>query len=457
MTFKRYDPRKFILRQGDYGETFYIIMRGSVDVFKKFPGNDTEEHVAHLTVGSGFGELALLHDEPRAASVRSATRCEVAVLQKGEFVDTLRRAPQTRLMQGVNFLQQLSAIRTLKKMLKGEQQTFNRYLLMLSYHFHEIKVKVGNIIQMENAPVQHVVVVKSGALSLRHSVQSRRTNRRGNDQNSYGEDYEGEEDIDLDHCLRAKTPSQRQKIELCEIGPCQVFGVHEALSNSQSGVKVIAVQNSILLTMDASVFRRVLPKELHEIFHAETSAQLKWHGMRLEKEKIKLGKRRARTASAHRHRRQHRDQSPRGWSSRGTGTVVPRRPKTTQGTFSRSFLRPSTASMGLRPQLRYNAQRPSTSNSFTRFRLPQRKTLRSRNFGQVGGGIGGHEPRVKQNLPEQSTGIMETLPAATRLRMKMRKRKTVRQFHLARSNHPNVKKRSIWYSLRLSPTVHRQL
>ena len=48
---------------------------------------------------------------------------------------------------------------------------------------------------MENAPVQHVVVVKSGALSLRHSVQSRRTNRRGNDQNSYGEDYEEEEDI----------------------------------------------------------------------------------------------------------------------------------------------------------------------------------------------------------------------------------------------------------------------
>ena len=111
---------------------------------------------------------------------------------------------------------------------------------MLSYHFHEIKVKVGNIIQMENAPVAcrrgkigrflFNTPCNRGARTVEEMIRIamvKTTKRRK---------------ILISIVLARKDTVTEKKIELCEIGPRQFFGVHEALSNSQSGVKVIAVQ-----------------------------------------------------------------------------------------------------------------------------------------------------------------------------------------------------------------------
>lgn len=41
--------------------------------------------------GQSFGELALLSDEPRAATVRTETACEFAVLSRDDFVKVLKK------------------------------------------------------------------------------------------------------------------------------------------------------------------------------------------------------------------------------------------------------------------------------------------------------------------------------------------------------------------------------
>ncbi|RNA22292.1 cAMP-dependent kinase type II regulatory subunit-like [Brachionus plicatilis] len=61
-------PNEVIIRQGEPGNYFYIIARGVFDVFAK-RSNEEETRVAELGEHGYFGDLALLHNQPRCASV----------------------------------------------------------------------------------------------------------------------------------------------------------------------------------------------------------------------------------------------------------------------------------------------------------------------------------------------------------------------------------------------------
>ncbi|KAI8419974.1 hypothetical protein MSG28_008579 [Choristoneura fumiferana] len=69
---KRAEPGEYVIRQGDDGDNFYVIENGMFDVL--VTGEDGIEKVVHTYEGSGsFGELALMYNMPRAASVRAQT------------------------------------------------------------------------------------------------------------------------------------------------------------------------------------------------------------------------------------------------------------------------------------------------------------------------------------------------------------------------------------------------
>ena len=74
-----------MVEEGDEGDFFYIIERGSVDCVKRLEGGG-EKHIRTLFEGDGFGEKALISpSQKRTLTVRAKTSCRLLALDKSRF------------------------------------------------------------------------------------------------------------------------------------------------------------------------------------------------------------------------------------------------------------------------------------------------------------------------------------------------------------------------------------
>jgi len=78
-----------VIRQGDPGDYFYIIAKGTGVVTRTDPKG--ERQLAVLSPGDGFGEDSLISGEPRAASITMASDGVLIRLPKDDFLEFVRR------------------------------------------------------------------------------------------------------------------------------------------------------------------------------------------------------------------------------------------------------------------------------------------------------------------------------------------------------------------------------
>ncbi|HEX5230206.1 MAG TPA: FAD-dependent oxidoreductase [Bryobacteraceae bacterium] len=84
---QHFESGDLVFRQGDLGDSVYVIKRGECDVLQEKDGE--QKRLATLKAGDYFGEMALLSDRSRNATIRAATSLEVLIIPKEEF-DKLR-------------------------------------------------------------------------------------------------------------------------------------------------------------------------------------------------------------------------------------------------------------------------------------------------------------------------------------------------------------------------------
>lgn len=84
---KSFDEGDIIIREGDEGDVLYILYEGTVQVRRKTPSED-EFAVVNLTKEQNvfFGEVALIDQDKRSASVMALTDCKTLTLTNEDFI-----------------------------------------------------------------------------------------------------------------------------------------------------------------------------------------------------------------------------------------------------------------------------------------------------------------------------------------------------------------------------------
>jgi len=82
---------RYICRQGDIGDELYVVYRGEVEVLRE--SNDQEQVIYLAREGDSLGEMAVLGNIPRTASLRAKGNVQLLVIEGSNFLSLLRQNP----------------------------------------------------------------------------------------------------------------------------------------------------------------------------------------------------------------------------------------------------------------------------------------------------------------------------------------------------------------------------
>src|SRR5262249_18537375 len=95
ITLTPYEAGEVILRENDFGETAYVIEQGQVEVSKAIEGQNV--HLAYLGAGETFGEMSMIDEKPRSATVTAVTETVVSEIRRDAFFNTFQTDPNVAL------------------------------------------------------------------------------------------------------------------------------------------------------------------------------------------------------------------------------------------------------------------------------------------------------------------------------------------------------------------------
>ncbi len=88
-----FKPGESIIKQGDKGDAFYILYKGKAKAMLKKGFFAKPVELGVIAPEQFFGEMALISDEPRTASVIADEETDCFILFKGEFQHIMSKNP----------------------------------------------------------------------------------------------------------------------------------------------------------------------------------------------------------------------------------------------------------------------------------------------------------------------------------------------------------------------------
>jgi CRP-like cAMP-binding protein len=107
----RFKKGATIIHEGTIGSNAYLILSGSVEVFKKV--GDEKLVLSRLVKGNIFGEMSLVDEKPRSATIVALEETEVRILSRERFESMLEQNPRAvipllkQVFQRVRYLNQM--------------------------------------------------------------------------------------------------------------------------------------------------------------------------------------------------------------------------------------------------------------------------------------------------------------------------------------------------------------
>jgi cAMP-dependent protein kinase regulator len=219
MTERYATAGEIIIRQGDEGDNFYVVDSGDCGVYKSqqtpTSGDDSEaslgQQVMMVGAGGSFGELALMYNTPRAATVRALTDVRLWVLDRDTYRRILLKTMSEKRQTYESFLEQVPILSTLTLYERAK----------ISDALQPVSFRDGDVIIREGDSGDDFFIILEGTVSV-------------------SKVREGEE------------------VELTRLGRSEFFGEIALLENQPRLATVRAVGNVKLARLDRQSFTRLL-------------------------------------------------------------------------------------------------------------------------------------------------------------------------------------------------------
>lgn len=147
---KRYPKNSEIIKQGDEGDFFYVVEKGTVDYLVNGTVVNTSSD------GSSFGELALMYNSPRAATVVAKSDCIVWALDRMTFRRILLEGTAKKRSLYENFLKEVPVLQSLS--------SYERSKLADALNTHVFKS--GENVVTEGEPGENFYFIEDGTAEV---------------------------------------------------------------------------------------------------------------------------------------------------------------------------------------------------------------------------------------------------------------------------------------------------
>lgn len=113
MSEKKCVKDEVVIKEGDEGDCLYVVADGTLSCSKLFKGNSDPTFLKRYNPGEAFGELALLYNAPRAATITSDEESLLYALDRNTFNHIVKDAAIRKREKYETFLKKVSLLETM--------------------------------------------------------------------------------------------------------------------------------------------------------------------------------------------------------------------------------------------------------------------------------------------------------------------------------------------------------
>ncbi|GAC1342975.1 MAG: hypothetical protein NVSMB23_16220 [Myxococcales bacterium] len=219
LSYLRFSAPELIIREGDPGRSFFVIVEGKVRVFKSQQGGN-EITLAHLSGGAFFGEMALLSGAPRTANVAAEEDTEVLEVTDAVLREVVRKYPQVAASLKKFYRQRLlNNVMAISPLFKDFDPVERKSIVD---RFKMRQFAQGEVLIAEGTPSDGLYVVLHGGVSIE------------------------------------KRAANNQRVALARLKEGDLFGEMSLLTRNNATATVTAASNSIVLKLPRENFQELV-------------------------------------------------------------------------------------------------------------------------------------------------------------------------------------------------------